>query len=358
MRGWSVVAVGVLVMAVGCAVDEEATSIGEQEATVRCPAFECSNSEEMLHYGILDANLSGLPNLQGISLQTGVTGRAQIYAANGTAYNLTVVGGRFKGTPVKSVGLPVPLEHAALAGSKIVFRRNGAPLFEIRIGRVRTMDYPLNQTGLPTQLEVYQMSWRSTDGLEYGRNVCNGHETGDVPQPHGADDLMGMLEDETLVFEGDRYDAVAKTTSDATDANWFNFGCAGHTLAKLRLTRNTAVDGLSWQRRQATLKLLVADYCGTGQAFTVAGTPLRWKGDLMEYYPTPGTLEARWNERGAMCLDVPRLVEHPSDVFLNLTRQTIIDQCPAPKPPVCADHHVDPLDGALRVSANPLPPPP
>lgn len=73
--------------------------------------------------------------------------------------------------------------------------------------------------------------------------------------------------DEAIVFETDRFDAASKTMDPVGDPRWFNIGCAGHTLAKMHLTRNTiasgaAAHGVSANDRQATLKMLVADYCG------------------------------------------------------------------------------------------------
>src|SRR6185295_14525694 len=87
----------------------------------------------------------------------------------------------------------------------------------------------------------------------------------------------------------------------------------GSTLAKLDLlgeTIETQVDPFataSWKERQAMLKMLVADYCGTGESFTVQGAPLMWKTQTVPYPGETNVLEARWNEHGAMCIQTPRL---------------------------------------------------
>ena len=44
---------------------------------------------------------------------------------------------------------------------------------------------------------------------------------------------------EIVVFEGDRIDAARQTMQLTANDSWFNIGCAGHTLSKLRLTQNT-----------------------------------------------------------------------------------------------------------------------
>ena len=53
------------------------------------------------------------------------------------------------------------------------------------------------------------------------------------------------------------------TLNSRADSGWFNIGCAGHTLSKMYLTRNTLAsqDAMSgqWEERQATLKMLTAD---------------------------------------------------------------------------------------------------
>lgn len=174
-----------------------------------------------------------------------------------------------------------------------------------------------------------------------------------------------------VVFEGDRINATTRTVQPTPDDRWFNIGCPRHTLAKMRLTRNTLHTTTGgWQQVQATLKMLSADYCGTGTALTVIGTPIVWQqnppGAAMTYRfpPLSGNLEARWNENGAICLNTPRLREHPnSDV-----KDSLGGHCAAvamgwlnfppwlPRPslflPSCADP--EPLDpGSERIiSAN------
>jgi hypothetical protein len=138
--------------------------------------------------------------------------------------------------------------------------------------------------------------------------------------PPAFSELLNMKPDEALVFAGDRIDARQKTMSDTADPLWFNIGCAGHALSKLFMTRNTLAStppaGFlppTWAMRQATLKLLAADYCGTGTPFTVAGQLLNWTGYSKEakggYYatPVPKSIEAHWNENGAICLTEPRV---------------------------------------------------
>jgi hypothetical protein len=99
--------------------------------------------------------------------------------------------------------------------------------------------------------------------------------------------------------------------------------------------------------------MLVADYCNTGDPFTVAGQKLVWQGDAVSFFSPPGLLEARWTEAGAACLFAPRMLFPTTPLgateFPDIVNQIKAVCLPAP----CPD--LDPLhpNGADRVSANP-----
>jgi ADYC domain len=334
------VALFAVVMAGACAMDRDDTSSVEQESGSHCPAFACSNSDELIHYNIHELNLKGLANTKGASLATSL-GHAQIYTAAGVGYDLQVKSGKITGT---RHGL-VMIAGQQLVGTKMVVT-TPTEMFDIHITAVREAVYPI---GSASPLELYVMEWTMHGGT-FGKNVCNG-----AGETLDRFDWMSMHPDETLVFEGTRFDPDTMTDRQTFDADWFNFGCAGHTLAKMRLTRNTAPDNLDWRSRQATLKLLVADYCGTGTPFTVAGVPLRWKGGLMYYFTPPTAVEARWTEAGATCLGTPRLLQldPPSEYFPDLLG-SILAECPSIRFCSGPELDVDYTGTELRVSALPL----
>jgi hypothetical protein len=60
--------------------------------------------------------------------------------------------------------------------------------------------------------------------------------------------------------------------------------------------------------RQATLRMVTADYCGTGHSFTVNGTPVAWRdaAGLVEPIGKENVIEALWDADGAICLTKPR----------------------------------------------------
>ena len=315
-----------------------------------------SNSPEIDHYGFHELNLSGLagPN-SAVALNT-VNGRAKLYKGT-KVYDLMVRNSRIAGF---LNGLPA-IYGPSLVGAELHLHIGRQSDYVLRIEGVRTIVYPYPYGSTDT-LEAYQFSWHTSILLPDGkRNVCKQPMTRTViddptdPDPTPLDpELLNLYSGETLVFEGDRFDSATLQTSDAYDTSWFNLGCAGHTLAKMHLMRHTlasgaASRGVTRQDRQATLKLLSADYCGNGRPFTVAGVPLTWKGDFVGFRAVPVTLEARWTETGATCLNVPRLLSTQPDLLTRIA--TVCAAAGRPMPPAC----VNSFDyaGALRVSALP-----
>lgn len=118
-----------------------------------------------------------------------------------------------------------------------------------------------------------------------------------------------------LVFwKGDRYDPDTGKifASDAEVGSWVNLSCAGEaTIKMLRAGAGGAVADSPVAQRQATLNMFTASYCGPGGGrYTQLGQQITWK-DLSgpnEMVPI-SSYEAIWSETGAVCLDVPRMVD-------------------------------------------------
>jgi hypothetical protein len=142
---------------------------------------------------------------------------------------------------------------------------------------------------------------------------------------------------DALVFEGERYDVSSKeiTTWPTTQfTSWFNVACAGSLPAKMHLMRRTAAASNALftstieDDRQAFARLWAADYCGTGETFTITGHKLRVRDRKTFLAPNDGWIaelgpvswsatevtksgfsyEAVWDADGAVCLETPRLV--------------------------------------------------
>ena len=151
--------------------------------------------------------------------------------------------------------------------------------------------------GAPDKILTYRMTYTNAK-----------HPT---PQP-----LCTSGSNEAINFSGDRYDAVTKTlvaTGEAT-RGWINIACEGTALSKLFLSRHTEVSqrvATTPAERQAMLKMLTGDVCGDGTSFTVPGQPLLWKDakNVTMFATTPASIEAVWNDTGAVCMNEPRRPE-------------------------------------------------
>lgn len=134
-------------------------------------------------------------------------------------------------------------------------------------------------------------------------------------------DAVDLVEDSawSVLVSHELYHWGAKIV-DKTGANadgWFNLACSGNGLYKMKMAGYdpdpTAASPFSstWQQRQATLKMITADYCGTGTSFTETGTTVYWINQPSWSQNTPPppstTVEAHWTKDGAACLDTPRL---------------------------------------------------
>jgi hypothetical protein len=135
--------------------------------------------------------------------------------------------------------------------------------------------------------------------------------------------LIDPLQASVVILAGERYDLDSKTVISGQQG-WITLACAGSAAAKMSLLgygpNAKFYDGsapASVDQRQATLKMITADYCGDGHSYTADGTPLLWENQsgtvTLDPADGPGVPEAIWTAEGAACLDTPRLVD-PSEV--------------------------------------------
>lgn len=146
----------------------------------------------------------------------------------------------------------------------------------------------------------------------------------------------------SVLVSGERYSWSAKSVvaTGQEGAGWFNISCKDNALYKMKLMgydpQPPAANPHSTTsaQRQATLKMVTADYCGTGYSFTETGTPLHWlnqAGWSDNGTPPASAFEAYWNHTGALCLDMPR--QGMSEL------QAILDECASvdKQLPLCSD---------------------
>lgn len=191
------------------------------------------------------------------------------------------------------------------------------------------------------RVPLYSITF-TREGTHVKESVCGPATDPDQP-------VSGLV----VIFRGDRYGEPPPGTfstpepyhgpgyrvrSDPT-STWFNIACAGTAIGKLHLLRHTdaaARPGVSGvpgpastartttpEQRQALLKMLTADYCGIGFPFTENGHRLTytftqsWEprfpqtdGSVLDFAGVPtASIDALWNEEGALCIGVPRLID-------------------------------------------------
>ena len=259
-----------------------------------------------------ELNLHGLPNAAGFTV---------VGLRHGSKpYDLEVNGSMVTAHP--RVPNDARLSGAALVGLTIDLRDAMGERFALRFAAAGTTMY---WAGSPSPVATYSLTY--TTSLE------------EAPQP-----LCTAGVNEAILFAGDRYDAARKTVTATGSATrgWVNIACATTALAKLFLVRHTDASQevpTTPAERQAMLKMFTADTCGDGTSFTQHGQPLFWsdaKG-ITRFPDAPLSLEAVWNENGAVCMEHPRRPE---------LAQAITERCgPLPRCTARSHGHV--------VSANP-----
>ena len=120
------------------------------------------------------------------------------------------------------------------------------------------------------------------------------------------------------ILHGETYDGEHKTV-DKIGEQWITLACVDEAAFKLKRLGygpkgNQGPDGKhpTLAQRITTLKMLTADYCGTGESFTEFHTPVYWMNSKKSVVTIPSyndrAIEARWDEHGAICIRKPRYV--------------------------------------------------
>lgn len=338
---------------IGCVeVADDQLGTAEQ-AVIECETWVCgSNSPILGGLYFHELNVNGFMNAEGFSV-------ISLWQA-GTSYRLSVEHGRIIGRAGS-----LQIQGAALQDAQIRIRR-GVQTYAIRIATISTTQTFARLNGAPRTLETYLLDTTELSGdvpTTGWRNLCSNSPSRDNP------DLLGMSGTHALVFEGERIDKATKLINPALDSTWFNIGCAGHALAKMASNAQNEVARVTYgfsttiPERQAFLRMLTGDYCGTGKTFTVSGQPLQWMDwrGYTQYVSAPMNLEleARWTATGATCLNTPRVIANPSQlgtaIFGNpaALMSAIQAECGGTLPPACP-FGVTFLDNKPLNSASPL----
>lgn len=120
------------------------------------------------------------------------------------------------------------------------------------------------------------------------------------------------------IVHGETYDGVHKIIDQVGD-QWITLACVDQAAYKVKRlgygpNGNQGPEGkpATPGQRTATLKMVTADYCGTGQSFTVDYSRVYFsnKAKSLTFDPIVGfvSIDAIWSEKGALCFDAPRHV--------------------------------------------------
>jgi hypothetical protein len=143
------------------------------------------------------------------------------------------------------------------------------------------------------------------------------------------------------VFGGERYDPVTKKITVGTFADgWINIACAGGAPYKMHQVGHTLAAAskvefeTSPSQRQAMLHAWTSNVCGSGTAFTVQGEEITLREslgrfDMHPYNEEPVSIEAIWDENGAVCLNEPRRYVEEGEAVCAAIHETC-DQLPPP----------------------------
>ena len=297
----------------GCDEDSRADDYAEpsdESAEFRpnwgCPMWRCGmNAATIFGLDVTELSNNGEPNASQISIEA-------FRDSEHTLHDLHLENDEF----VAYTAQQVRLSGEQLIGFEIVLE-NESDL------RIRIMDTGFEDSWAVGAAPVRTYALAYYDGQDNSyKNVC--FENADSPDATVA-----------TIITGERYD-LENTLVAPEASGWFTIACAGSALAKLKLMNyspNANFDGegnpSTPQQRQAGLRMLTADYCGDGTSFTVDGTPLLWQNQsaTVEYNSSwlaegeDSELEAVWDDKGAVCLNTPRLFE----------RAEIMEACPLPE---------------------------
>ena len=257
--------------------------IGEKGSS--CPIWQCGfNAAEVFGSSIHELNLDGQANSAGLRIMKVLPGPA---AAAGGHVQLDVAGDALLLRDAHGGALA----GADLVGTRIVLGKKGKPYATVMIA---SHDRVARWAEGAPDADAYGLVY--IDGNQIEQNVCTGYH--DSPRTSIA-----------LILGGETYDLDAKEVRPDAE-RWFSIACAGSAAAKLSLLGyGPQSSATSPDQRQATLKMITADYCGDGHSYTKNGTPIQWENveGTVALTEEPAAIEAVWTAEGALCVDETRI---------------------------------------------------
>ena len=319
LRPLALLAATLLVPATGCAVEDAGFIDDDAEIESRDDwgCVTCGVNDAIVNdEPIRDLDRGGLPNEGGVTLE-------KIQDPDGVSYTL----GTYEDEIVAlSSTHTIVAQASALIGWQLQLDTPNGPETVKITSYVRDIS-SWKANGAP--MSAYGLAYLLDDGdSKTWRNVC-------------PDYAESPDEATVTILAGETYDSDLKLVNPNT-GTWITLACRDQAAYKMkRLSYGPHGDllsavpraGATADQRQSTLKMLTADYCGTGTSFTVTGTPLYWRNHAGTVVFEPllvklTAVEALWDADGAICLTTPR-------------RATLDDVAAECELPVCTQAMVD-----------------
>jgi len=299
-----------------------------------CPKFGCGVE--------FKANVGG-EEFEGIRTRAGGDDDIEFVsfkteARDGVTHDLTVIGDE-----IRYLAGGGAVSRDDLVGARLVLRTRGRE-YVINVAGAHLVDYWFNPSS--DKVPFYDLQIQTGQPKKF-TPLCNPAQELTDPQWHGVDRHWVTL------FSGDSYDRDDNTLTPTIGNTGFIVACAGTPLAAMHLLRQTTASAErgSPTRRQAVLRMLTGDYCGSAVSYSDydLGTRYAVRGQYSGIVDTDVT-EAVWDEHGAVCLDTPRLsfaqlataLEIRHDIKLNCHRSL----------PACGDLRVSWADEHHALSAH------
>ena len=282
------IASSLLALVVGCTAEPRDTLSRDEGNGHGCPPQECGVNGVYLaetHFGPL--RLDGTPNARSFAI-------VDFVDRSGRSLALDVRAGFLVGLARESGDM---LVHGdAVAGSEIVLVDAAHREWTLTVHSLVALPHTSDEPG---SVPGYRISARGPTGA-VGK----------------ATPLCRDGESALLIAGQESRDPVTLTAHDAGHRS-FTLACTDHLLGKARRMSydpDRAPDhprSTTSGQRTATLRMLRADYCGTGQSFTRPGVPVKWqnRAGWMPYGRAPAAhlVAAAWDRHGATCMNHPRL---------------------------------------------------
>lgn len=322
----------------GCVAEMDAET-SSTEQFQKCPEWGCGENSPVAgpfrirELNFRDANVDNGKHMRLLGFQKEVNGTWPLFSVDVLKDQVRAM---IPGTTY------VAFEHQGLVGGWFLLQNDeaeGYPAGYVRIYITEVSTQPFWQ-GTSGYVESYELKYTGID-RPHGADkkpLCNRAPAGTGIRNMATDPAEGKMWKErfhALIFSGDRYSETYEVSSRAPELSWLNIACAGSVVAKMHLNRHTAASNTtlystpSVARRQAMLKMYAGDFCGTGEAYTVAGTPIYWQSKTGQWSGQGNNVmfESMWNESGAMCMTTHRLWASQNTEYKDLGPE-VAAKCP------------------------------